>query len=137
LKALVRWIVCAVGFREAVDAGCVLLAARFPFVVLLGLLVFAAPLPDFPAEAPEEAALLLLAGFFVCSVAAFEPCVCLATPLWGHSAVTPATQATATAPRNLPQVLVTVSSLFQPTSSTLIAFQTPHGSPNLSRYVKE
>jgi hypothetical protein len=111
LNALVRRIVCAVGFREAVDPACVLLAALLLFVVLLEPPVFAPLL-----LAPEEGVLLLLAGFFACSVAVVvELCVCLATPPWAHNTVIPTREATATAPRNLPQVLVTVSSLFQPT----------------------
>ena len=94
-----------------------LAAALLPFVVLLEpagfvLLELAVPLP---LVFPVEAGLLLPAGFVVCSVAAVELCVCLATPLRAHGTIIPTRQATAIAPRSLPQMLVTVSSLFQPT----------------------
>jgi hypothetical protein len=136
LNALVRWIVCAVGFREAVDPACVFLAAALlPFVVLrepagVALLepaVFAlldpAAFVPLPSVFPAEAVLPLLVGFVVCSVADVELCVRPATPPWAHGTIIPIREAAATAPRSLPQMLVTVSSLFEPTSSTLIAFQ--------------
>jgi hypothetical protein len=114
LNALVRWIVCAVGFREALATACVLLAALLPFV-LLEPLVFVPPLPVFPVAAPDEAVLLFVVGFFVCSVAEIEFCLSPATPLGIHTTIIPIREATATAPRSLSQVLVTVLSLFQPT----------------------
>jgi hypothetical protein len=116
LNALVSRIVCAVGFREAIGFACVLPeAVLLPFVVLLEPAVFALPEPAVPVPFfPLEAVLLLLAGFAVCSVAV-GLCVPPATPLQANGAIIPARQATATAPRNLLQMLVTVSSLFQPT----------------------
>ena len=98
------------------------MAALFLFV-LLGLGVLLVPLvfvpffPVFPEEVPDEvpaAVLLFVAGFFVCSVVVLEFCVCLPTPPWAHTAIIPIRETTA-APRSLPQVLVTVVSLFQPT----------------------
>jgi hypothetical protein len=108
LNALVSRIVCAVGFREAIGFACVLPeAVLLPFVVLLEPAVFALPEPAVPVPFfPLEAVLLLLAVGL---------CVPPATPLQANGAIIPARQATATAPRNLLQMLVTVSSLFQPT----------------------
>jgi hypothetical protein len=133
LNALVSRIVCAVGLREATVAACFLpAAALLPFVVLLEpagfVLLEPAGFVPLTLDFPVEAVLLLLAGFAVCSAAAVELCVRPATPPWAHSTVIPTREATATAPRSLPQMLVTVSSLFEPTSSTLIAFQNPNSS---------
>ena len=103
-------------------------AAVFPFVVLLEPVVLLelpvfvpalcfpedAPV-DVPEDAPEEAGLLFVAGFFACSVAEVESCLSLATPPGTHTAIIPIMEATAAAPRSLPQALVTVVSLFQPT----------------------
>jgi hypothetical protein len=120
LNALVRWIVCAVGFREPVAAACLLPAAPLLLFVLLEPVVLLEPpvfVPAlcFPEDAPEEAALLFVAGFFACSVAEVESCLSRATPAGTHTAIIPIMEATAAAPRSLPQVLVTVVSLFQPT----------------------
>ena len=119
MNALVSRIVCAVGFREAIGFACPLLAALLPFVVLLEpggfVLLEPAGFVPLPSAFPAEAVLLLLAGYVACSVAAVGLCVRPATPLWAHITNIPAREATATAPRSLPQVLVTVSSLFQPT----------------------
>jgi hypothetical protein len=118
LNALVNRIVCAVGFREATGFARVLLAAALlPFVALLDPAVFALPEPAAPLLSvfPAEAVLFLLADFFVCSVAAVELCARPATPLRANGTIIPIRRATATAPRSLPQMLVTVSSLFEPT----------------------
>ena len=115
LNALVRWIVCAVGFREAVDAACVLLVALLPFVVLLEPPVFAPPLPVFPAEDFARSSPCSYSPASSSAPSQRSNSASPATPPQAHGAVIPITEATATAPRNLPQMLVTVSSLFQPT----------------------
>jgi hypothetical protein len=118
LKALVSRIVWAVGLREAVDLACVLLApVLFPFVVLPDPAVFVPLALVFPVVVfPVVAALLLLAGFVVCSVAAIELCVWRATtPLRAHGTIIPTSETAAIAPRSLPQMLVTVSAFFRPT----------------------
>jgi hypothetical protein len=86
---------------------------------LLEPVVLVELLPVFPEDAPEEApadaALLFVAGFFVCSVAEVEFRVCLATAPCAQTAIIPIRETTIAAPRSLPQVLVTVVSLFQTT----------------------
>src|ERR1700687_1500553 len=91
LNALVSRIVCAVGFREAIDVACVLLApALLPLVVLLepaGLVLLEAPdLVPLPWVFPVEPILLLITGFVVSPV---ELCVCRATPPCVHSTIIP------------------------------------------------
>jgi hypothetical protein len=85
-------------------------------VVLLEPPVFVAVLcfpEDVPEDVPEDAALLFVTGFFACSVAEVESCRSPATPTGTHTAIIPIMEATAAAPRSLPQALVTVVSLFQ------------------------
>jgi hypothetical protein len=88
-----------------------------PFFVLPEPAGFALPelTVPLPLDLPEEAVLLLLAGFAVCSAAAVELCTRPAKPLWAHTTVIPTREAAITALRSLPRTLVTFSSLFQPT----------------------
>src|SRR5258708_27975084 len=93
LNALVSRIVCAVGLREAVAAACFLPAAPFfPFVVLLEPAGFASPEPAVPLSLvfPVEAVLLLVPGFFACSVAAVQLCASPPTPLQANRPIIPA-----------------------------------------------
>jgi len=111
--------VAACVLREA----AVLLFVVLPELVLVEPPVFVPLLPVLPEDAPEDApedppadaGLLFVAGFFVCSVAEVEFCVCLATPPCAQTAIIPIMEATAAALRSFPQVLVTVVSLFQTT----------------------
>ena len=113
LNALVSRIVCAVGRREA---GCVLLAAALlPFAVLLeaaGLELLAGDL----LPGGFAVALLVLVGFFAWSVVSGAGvCVRPATPPEANGLIAARIEATATAPRSLPRMLVTVSAFSQPT----------------------
>jgi hypothetical protein len=112
LNALVSRIVCAVGLREALGVIFLLLvAALLPFVVLPEPGVFVPLL----AVLPVGAALLLVADFFVCSVAVVEVCVRPPTPPPANGTASATKAPTAAPTRTLPQILITVSLLFQPT----------------------
>jgi Na+/H+-translocating membrane pyrophosphatase len=108
LNALVRWIVWAVGFREAVDARCVLLAVLLLFVLLLE----APGLRFWLGTLPEVVALALAAGFFIWSVAAVEFCAHPARPAPAKGTVIATKAATATQLRNLPLTLITILLVF-------------------------
>src|ERR1700733_10297557 len=108
LNALVSRIVCAVGFREAVDAAFLLLvAAVLPFLLLPALVVLVSLRVVFPAGA----VLLLAAGFFVCSVAVAA--VCVHPPAKGAANATKAPNATPV--RTLSQMFIVISLLLRPT----------------------
>jgi hypothetical protein len=112
LNALVSRIVCAVGFRDAVDAAFLLLVAGLLLFLLLPALV---GLVSLRVVFPADAVLLLAAGFFVCSVAVADVCA--------HPMVLPpakdaanATKApNATPVRTLSQMLIMISLLLRPT----------------------